>query len=489
MERRRFLQQSTFLIFSKIVHYATVFFTGVVLTRSLSKGEYGTFSQVVLLSTALSLIIGTWLSKSLYYFLPTSSQKKQIMLQTYLVLLGLGCIGGLLMWLLRVQIGLWFGNPALPMLAVYIALFMLMLTFYLLTDPFFISVEKAHVLAATNIVFSIVYMVVLSYFLLRGVTLSQLVTIIVLLYLALILFVLANILKLPGPLNSLFNIEFLGRQTRYAAPLLMSSIVVVLGYQIDKYIIATTYSTTDFAVYYRGAIELPLIEIITFTIYNMLLPRFVQFYQADRKEDFLRVWHEAIKKTVILLFPIFVLFFFLSQRFITTLYTERYAASAPVFRIYLLIIVIQVVSWDTILQATGKTREIFYASSLKLVSSLMVSLLLIRFLGPVGAAIGLVFGHVVATFYYLSRIRRIFHLSFAKIFPWTHIFRVLMLSLGLGALTYTISFFGLIDSKLAFMGVYGAIFSSLYIVLIFKLKFLRLQDLEFLKLSFFSDTR
>jgi len=489
MERKKFLQQSTFLIFSKIVHYATVFFTGVVLTRSLSKAEYGTFSQIVLLSTALSLIVGTWLAKSLYYFLPTSSQKKQIMLQTYLILLGLGFIAGLLMWLFRYQIGDWFGNAYLPSLVIYIALFMLMLTLYLVTDPFFISVGKAHILAMTNIAFSIVYVVVLSYALLRGVSLSQLVTIIVFLYLALILFVLANVLKLPGSVQAILNIEILGRQIRYAAPLFLSAFVIVLGYQIDKYIIATTYSTTDFAVYYRGAIELPLIEIVTFTIYNMLLPRFVQFYREDRKEDFLRVWHEAIKKTVILLFPLFVLFIFLSQRFITFLYTERYAASAQIFRVYLLIIIIQIVSWDTILQATGKTREIFYASLLKLISSLGVSLILIRILGPVGAAIGLVFGHFLAALYYLARIRQIFQLSFAKVFPWLHIFRVLLLALGLGALTYTISFWGLISSKLVFMVVYGAIFSALYIMLLFKLKFIQLRDLEFLKPSIFSGSR
>lgn len=471
---------------SKIIHYATVFFTGVVLTRSLSKAEYGTFSQIILLSTALSLITGTWLAKSIYYFVPSSSRKKEVILQTYLFLFGLGLIVGGLVWALRFQIAHWFQNEHLASLAIYISLYMIMLTLYRLAEPFFISVEKAHVLAMINIIYSIIYMSLVSYFLLTGVSLEQLMTVIVLLYAALIIFILANILKLPGAISRIIDGQVLAQQLRYAAPLFLSTFVIVLGYQIDKYIIATTYSTVDFAVYYRGAIELPLIEIITFTIYNMLLPRFVRLYQEDRRNDFLRVWHEAIKKTAILVIPLFVFFLFISQRFITFLYTERYASSTPIFRIYLLIILIQIVSYDTILQATGKTRGIFYASSLKLAASLIVSLFLIRTVGPAGAAIGLVSGHLVASLYYLLRIRRIFLVTFLRVFPWLYIFQVLTLALCLGALTYTIHFFGSYPSKLLFMGLYGAIFLVLYMVLIFKLKFMRREDLEFLKLSFFS---
>jgi len=471
---------------SKIIHYAAIFFTGVVLTRSLSKTDYGTFSQVILVCIALSLIIGTWLGKSIYYFLPQTDRKKEFMLQTYMVVLGLGLAAGVGVWLLRFSIAGWFGNTQLAFLAVHISLYMLVLALYQLTDPFFISVNKAHIVAMSNIVFSCLYIFIVSYVLIRGCSLGQLMIVIVLLYLALILFVLGNVLKLPGRIRWILNRDVLAPQIRYAAPLCLSTIIVVLGYQIDKYVIAMAYSTTDFAVYHRGAIELPFIEIITFTIYNMLLPRFVRMFRADRKEDFMRVWHEAIKKTAIILFPLFVLFFFVSERFITLLYTQRYASSAPIFRVYLLIILIQIVSYDTILQATGKTREILYASTLKLVFSLVMSLALIRIVGPIGAAVSLVVGHFVATLYYLARIRKIFRLTFARILPWIHLLQVLALALGLGALTYTISLCGLVSSRLVFIGVYGAVFSALYTVLIFKFKFMRREDLAFLKLSFLS---
>lgn len=489
MEKRRLLQHSTFLIVSKIVNSLTVFFTGVLLTRSLSKTDYGTFSQFVLLSTVISLVLGAWLAKSIYYFVPTSPKKRQIVLQTTVVLFGMGLIAGLLIWLLRYQIAHWFGNPPLASLTVYISLYMLMLTLHILSEPFFISVDKAHVLALTNVVFSVVYMLVLGYALIKGVSLSQLMIIVILLYLGLVVFVLANMVKLPSRDLRVLNMELLSGQFQYAAPLFFSSFIMVLGYQVDKFVIATIYPTTDFAVYYRGAIELPLIAIIIFTIYNMLLPKFVQLYKADQKGAFLRVWHEAIKKTAILVFPLFVIFLFISQRFITFLYTERYAGSAPIFRIYLLIVLVQVTSFDIILQATGRTRGIFYACALKLITSLAASLVLIRSMGLAGPAIGLVFGHFIATLYYLIRIRKIFLLSFAQVLPWVPVLQLLVITLCLGALTYTISFLGLFPSKLVFMGVYSSVFTFLYAVLIFKLKFVQLQDLEFLKLSFLSRTR
>jgi O-antigen/teichoic acid export membrane protein len=486
MEKRKFLRHSTFLITSKVVNSVTVFFTGIVLTRSLTKADYGTFSHIVLLSMAISLILGTWLVKSLYYFVPTSSHKKEIVIQTNLALFGLGFISGLLVWLLRYQIAHWFQNPSLASLAVYIALYALLLTLYKISEPFFISVDKAHVLALANLVFSIVYMSVLSYALIRGVSLAQLMSIIILLYLCLIVFILANILKLPGTIRGVMNLGILHRQFRYASPLFLSSLTIVLGRQVDKFIIASVYPTTNFAEYFRGAIELPVIAVVTYTVSHMLLPKFVQLFQADRKKDFMRVWHEAIKKTAIITFPVVVIFLFISQRFITFLYTERYAASVPIFRIYLLILIIQVTSYDCVLQATGRTRGIFYASGLNLLSNLLASLILIRIVGPAGAAIGLVFGQCIAMLFYLIWIRGIFRVSFAKVFPWYYLLQVLMLALCLGALVYTISFLDVLPSKLVFMGVYGLIFAMLYAAFIFKFKFLRWRDLEFMKLSLFS---
>lgn len=489
MQKGRLLQHSTFLILSKIANYAAIFFTGVVLTRSLSKAEYGTFSQVVLLSMTISLILGVWLAKSIYFFVPTSGRKKEIVLQTNLVLFVLGLTAGLAVWLFRYQISSWFQNPALASLAVYVSLYVLMLTLFQLSEAFFISVDRAHILALTNFVFSLVYVTVLSYVLLKGVSLCQLLTVIILLYLGLNAFVLTNMITFPGAGCRILNAEFLRRQFHYAAPLFLSSFVIVVGRQIDKFIIAAVYPTTDFAVYFRGALELPVVMIVTYTISNMLLPKFVQLFQAGREKDFLRVWHEAIKKTTILIYPLFTIFFFISHRFLTFLYTDRYAESVPIFRIYLLVLLLQVTAYDCVLQATGRTREIFYASMINVISNLTVSLILIRVVGLRGAAIGLVFGQVISTCYYLIRIRRIFSLSFALIFPWFHVLKVLALAMGLGALAYTINFLEWFPSKPVFMGAYVLIFSILYTVFIFLFKFLRLTDLKFMKISLFSRGR
>jgi O-antigen/teichoic acid export membrane protein len=468
-----------------MVNYAAVFLTGVLLTRYLTKVEYGTFSQILLLATTLSLIFRAWLAKSIYYFVPTSEHKKEIVVQTTLTLLGLGLLAAVVIWVLRCQIAQWFGNQQLSSLIMFVSLYVLMLTLYGLVEPFFISLDRAHLLSVTNIVFSFVYLFAISYGLSRDITLRQLMMIIILLYLGLNLYLLINILGLPGRLSWIINRQVLSGQLRYAAPLFLSSTIIVLGQQADKFIIATFYPTTDFAVYFRGAIELPMIVIITYTISNMLLPKWVQLFRDDRKKDFLRVWHQAVKKTALLMFPLFAIFLFLSQRFITFLYTERYSGSVPIFRIYLLVLLIQVTAYDCVLQATGRTKGIFYASLLNVASNITVSLLLIRLVGPVGAAIGLICGQGIAALYYLLQIRGIFQLSLGKVFPWLHLLQVFVLAMGLGAAVYSIHFTGWFSSSLSFMSVYSLLFVLLYGLSVFMLKFLRLRDLEFFKLSIF----
>jgi len=489
MEKNRFLQHSTFIMASKLANYTAVFLTGILITRSFSKTDYGTFSQVVLLAMTLSLILGVWLSKSIYYFVPLHRQKRQIVIQTYLVLLLLAAAAGAALWLLRHRLAAWLNNPDLAALAVLVGLYMIMMTLWQLSESFFISVDRAHIYALAVMVFSLIYLSVLGAALARDISLAQLIRIIVYLYAGLNCFVLINILTVPGPRGPLLEPGLLIRQIRYAGPLFLSSFAIVLGRQLDKFIIASVYPTADFAVYFRGALELPVVTIVTFTISNMLLPQFVKLYQAGERKDFLYLWHQAVKKTALIIFPILVIFLFVSQRFMTFLYTERYIHSAGIFRIYVLMMIFHVTAYDCIIQATGKTQFIFYASMLNVVTTLAASLLLIRWLGIQGAAAGFFLGQLVATIYYLARIRRIFDIALRHLFPWKHLFQVLALALTLGTLIYGLHFTAWFSSKLVFMLVYGFLFTAIYILLMFRMGFLRRADLSFLKVPLGSGDR
>jgi len=482
MEKGRFLQHSTFIMASKLANYAAIFVTGVIITRSFTKTDYGTFSQVILLAMTLSLILGVWLSKSIYYFVPLHREKRQIVLQTYLVLVVLGAVVGTILWLLRARIAVWFSNPDLAPLSVLVGLYMIMLTLWQLSESFFISMDRAHVYALAVVVFSLIYLSALAVLLSRGISLQELLRVIVYLYAGLNLFVLINILTIPGVKGRLIEAGLLIRQVRYAAPLFLSSFAIVLGRQLDKFVIASAYPTADFAVYYRGALELPVVTIVTFTISNMLLPQFVQLFQADEHKDFLYLWHQAVKKTALIIFPILVIFLFISQQFMTLLYTERYAYSANIFRIYILMMFLHVTAYDCIIQATGRTKIIFYASALNVVTTLTASLLLIRWLGLQGAAVGFLLGQLVATTYYLARIRHIFGVALKHLFPWMHLFKVLGLVLLLGTLIYGLHFTAWFSSSLVFMLIYGALFTAVYAFLVFRLGLIRRSELSFLKL-------
>jgi len=481
MEKTRFLQHSTFLMASKLANYAAVFLTGVLITRSFSKTDYGTFSQAVLLAMTLSLILGVWLSKSIYYFVPQHHRKRQIVIQTYLFLMLLAAAAGAVLWLLRHRLAVWLNNPDLAALALLVGLYMIMLTLWQLSESFFISVDRVHIYALAVLIFSLAYLSVLGAALTRGISLVRLIRIIVYLYAGLNLFVLINMLTVPGPGGPLIELGLLRRQIRYAAPLFLSSFAIVLGRQLDKFIIASVYPTADFAVYFRGALELPVVTIVTFTVSNMLLPQFVQLYQAGEHKDFLYLWHQAVKKTALIIFPILVIFLFVSRSFITFLYTERYIHSAAIFRIYVLMLLFQVTAYDCIIQATGKTQFIFYASILNVATTLTASLLLIRWLGIQGAAVGFFLGQLVATTYYLGRIRRIFDIALKHLFPWKHLFQVLGVALLLGALVYGLHFTAWFPSRPVFMLVYGCLFTAVYILLMFRLGFIRRADLSFLR--------
>ena len=92
-------------------------------------------------------------------------------------------------------------------------------------------------------------------------------------------------------------------QLKYGLPLAFTDIVTLLGNWLDKLLMALISKPADFAIYARGAFELPLINLIPYSLTNVLLPKFVQFHKDRQHSELIKLWHESIRRTALIMMP------------------------------------------------------------------------------------------------------------------------------------------------------------------------------------------
>jgi len=247
----------------------------------------------------------------------------------------------------------------------------------------------------------------------------------------------------------------------YSIPLGLAGMLGTLMLQLDKVIVSALCPPEDFIVYSNGAIEVPLIGIVTSSIAKVLLADMSKACGEGRNEQALRDFRLAASRSASILFPAAVFLFMAADPFIVTLYSDKYAASALPFRIFLIALPLRIVYYGTALMAIGKTRAILFRSIFDLIINAILSVIFVKFFGPIGAAIATVATLYIWTVpYNLKTIGVGFGVSSFSILPMRDLGRIFLCSIASAALPFT--FFALAQlphSLIAFVSlaiIYGA---------------------------------
>ena len=193
----------------------------------------------------------------------------------------------------------------------------------------------------------------------------------------------------------------------YGLPLAATGLAGTLGYQFDRIVVAANFSSEEFAVYALGAVEIPLGLLIAAAVSNVLVPRLTILWRDGDRAGMVSVWREAMRKTSLVLLPMFAFLMVMSADLVRLLYGPGYSESVAVFRVYLFLLPLRIATWGLIPQAIGRTRVNLQASVLMLVANACIALALVGPLGLIGAALAAPISAVLVVTYYLVRLRSI----------------------------------------------------------------------------------
>ncbi|OUW19015.1 MAG: hypothetical protein CBD18_01625 [Opitutales bacterium TMED158] len=237
----------------------------------------------------------------------------------------------------------------------------------------------------------------------------------------------------PGPSRP--SLSAVRELLAYSFPLGLALMLGMLSKQLDKFIVSFMSDPERFAVYALGAMEIPLITIVTGSITAVVMVDLRQAIDEGRIKDSARLFRTIAEKSAYILLPAMFFFLVAADSLMTAFFSNEYAASAEPFRIYLATIPTRIVILGSLLAALGQSKTILKLTFIGLLLNLGLSILLVDRLGPNGAAIATV---VVLLLWsvpaYLRAIGRSTGIPWKTFIPWAPLGNATLFLLGPTAL-------------------------------------------------------
>lgn len=106
----------------------------------------------------------------------------------------------------------------------------------------------------------------------------------------------------------------------------------------------------------------------------VLIPRMSELQAQDNRSEIIRLTMRATQKLAFFYFPIYVFLTVTAQTFITTLFTENYAESVPIFRINLILLPVYIWITDPIVRAYKELGKLLLIARVFILATLFGAL-------------------------------------------------------------------------------------------------------------------
>lgn len=361
----------------------------MVMARILSQSELATYRQTLLAYEVAIPLLSLGLASGIYYFLPTEKHRVGgVVMDALIVMLAMGSLYALFIALGGNHLlASRFSNPAIVSTLVYmVPLPMVMLPAGLM----------ASVMVVQNQVQRLTLYNVLSNLAVAGGVIAACLawnTPESMILAKVGIGVVTGLMGIYLMLKSLPQGDWRPRwrsmktMVAYSIPLVLASTLGVISLQLDKLIVSSMCSPEQFAVYSNGAIEIPLIGILTGSIAAVIQADLRRMVAAGDSRAALDLFRKAAEKSGALLIPLMMFLLVHAEPFILTLFSSKYAGSVLPFRLYLLILPIRIVNFGVFMMALGLTRAIMIRSLIGLCANLILSIILVLQIGYLGAII------------------------------------------------------------------------------------------------------
>ncbi|HEY5371466.1 MAG TPA: polysaccharide biosynthesis C-terminal domain-containing protein [Hanamia sp.] len=378
------------LFLSKVMPLVALFFITIIYSRKLTYDDYGKFQSVWIYTNIVNVIISFGIASVILSteldFLRAFIKKNRKKLSLYYSILW---ISGLIAFFFAAK----NFNTSLKFLLIA---FIIIQNVASAADNLLIKIGSEKTSGVINFFYASIFFGWHIYVLHTGYSLYHLIAgIAIISIVRLIIILLISFQKREITVTNENNHNFL----YHWGYLGLNDALGVLARWIDKLFLLYLLSSTDFAVFFNGSIEIPLFALLVSVTGNFLAIEISANIQHPEKV--IKVYSASFHILSNIVFPLFLFLLFFRVDLFSLAFNHKYDASLPIFIISIFILPLRINNYGVILQCYSQGKRVLYGSLLDLFIAITLMFILYPLMGTKGVAISIVISTYCQSFYYL----------------------------------------------------------------------------------------
>jgi len=367
--------------FYQLVRYATLILIGVVFTKTaITQTEIGEYETFVFIAGAVSFFWLNGLQKALLPLTATNKDTKSHIFNAFVILQVLSIVAAVFLFLMQPLFSKFLLNGKnIPEIWLLLAFIVFGVPANLIEYFYLIKKQNRAIVIYSITSFAVQFaLVVLPAVLGYGITmaLKGLVISSVLRYIWLWIILISN-------QEIRYSHSFVKEHLKLGGPLILATFLSGSAQFVDGFIVTSYFDEGTFAVFRYGARELPLAMLLANALSNAMLP---DFANKDLLKQNLQKLKISVTRLMHFLFPLTALLLLITHPVFPVIFNPKFAESATIFNIYLLIIISRLLLPQTVLNGLQISKPIMIAALLELTLNVALSLIFVRFFGIAGIA-------------------------------------------------------------------------------------------------------
>lgn len=353
--------QAIWLGIGSLVSFSFSIISAAILSRYLSKSDYGTYKQVLYIYNTLLVVFSLGMPRAFSYFLArvTIEEGYAIVKRMNVIFLLLGAFFSLVLFCASSIFANILRNPELKMNLQLFSITPIFLLPVLGIESIMVTYKKAYI-NTVYVIFSRLFSLVCVitpvmwfnssvYAAIGGFVVSSLLCCLLGLYLE------NNLFRNIDRRATHVNIRDI---LKYSIPLLVASLWGIIISSANQFFISRYWGSETFAEFSNGFIELPFASMVIGVSATVLLPVFSKMvYEHADNKIIVDLWKSVAIKSAKIIFPLAIFSCFFAESIMVFLYGEQYAKSAVYFQIITVVNLVRIVPYAPIVMALGKVKE------------------------------------------------------------------------------------------------------------------------------------
>lgn len=238
----------------------------------------------------------------------------------------------------------------------------------------------------------------------------------------------------------------------------LNDIFGIFSKWLDKLFLVFLVSAADFAIFFNGSFEIPLIGLLI-SVAGIFLTTEISANLNDL-EKAKRIFRNTFDTLSSIVFPLFFFLFFFRSEIFSLVFQNKYQDSLPIFVISIFILPLRINNYTVILQCFSKGNIILRGAIWDVLIAALFMVILYPIMGSKGLALAIVISTALQSAYYIWHSAQIINMKTLELIP----LKILLIKITSIAAIF-IAFYFLINALTPIMKISAGMILTLIITL------------------------